>query len=309
MLVVESYDNEKLPISAEDVAADAKPANSNSDVMEIIRAMIPIIAFVKDDVFISLHPRIIRRIPSLPLCLTFTEKVHITGGISLSADKNAEKKAAAQEAAKHVKDGMLIGIGTGTTIAFFIDELRRLVSEGIKFTGVPTSLETEKKARDAGIEITTAPSRSIDITFDGADEADTHGNLIKGAGGALLREKVVAHNSKSMYVLIDSSKMKGSEDFGSSPLPIEIIPYLEERTRARIEEMGVKCAFRKDKDFRTDNGNLILDCMFEHIPDPKVIETKLKLIPGVAEVGLFCKYADLIIEGHSGKCVVHKVKK
>ncbi len=219
----------------------------------------------------------------------------------------SQKHAAAAEAIKHLKDGMLIGIGTGSTVAHFIKELEALVKTGLKVTGVPTSEETERKARESGIEITLAPDRMIDITFDGADEADLEGNLIKGGGGALLREKIVAFNSRKLYILVDTSKIKPKNEFGGYPLPIEVVPYLEDRTRAMIEDTGVKCSFRDGKKFRTDNGNLILDCAYGTIADPRSLESQLSRIPGVVEVGLFCSYADKIFEGTGEGCRIHQI--
>lgn len=224
------------------------------------------------------------------------------------ADLETEKKAAATEALKHVTNGMIVGIGTGSTVAYFIDGLSEMVSNGLEITGVPTSKESERKAKEHGIPVTTSLERKIDITFDGADEADDCGNLIKGGGGALLREKIIAYNSRSMYVMVDSSKLKSRDQFGSFPLPVEVVPFLEERTKSNIESLGVKCTFRRDREFVTDNGNYILDCHFGKIEHPGDLESRIKMIPGVVEVGLFCKYADRIFEGKSDGCIVHDMR-
>lgn len=224
------------------------------------------------------------------------------------ADSEAGKMAAAKEAIKHVKDGMLIGIGTGSTVSYFIEELGRLVSGGLRITGVPTSKNTDAEARKRSIPITTSPEREIDITFDGADESDPAGNLIKGGGGALLREKIIAFNSRKMYVMIDSSKMKAVGNLGDFPLPIEVIPFLEDRTRIKIEALGAKCSFRSEKNFLTDNGNYVLDCSFGKIKDPEALESAILAIPGVVVVGLFCNYANKIFEGKSGECKVHEIR-
>lgn len=223
-------------------------------------------------------------------------------------DAEVEKRSAALEAIKHVKEGMLIGIGTGSTVSHFIDELSRKVAEGLKIMGVPTSTATQDKAVKAGIPVTTSPDREIDITFDGADEADKNGNLIKGGGGALLREKIIAFNSRKMYVMIDSSKLKPAGHLGSFPLPVEVLPFLEDRTKLKIEDLGGSCSFRRDKQFKTDNGNLILDCDFGKIENPKNLESKIKHIPGVVEVGIFSTYASKIFEGRSERCMVYDVK-
>lgn len=223
-------------------------------------------------------------------------------------DAEAEKRTAALEAIKHVKEGMLIGIGTGSTVSYFIDELSKKVGDGLKITGVPTSTATHGKAIKSGITITTEPEREIDITFDGADEADKNGNLIKGGGGALLREKIIAYNSKKMYVMIDSSKLKPAGHLGSFPLPIEVLPFLENRTKLKVENLGASCSFRKDKRYTTDNGNLVLDCNFGKIENPRSLESRIKQIPGVVEVGIFPGYASKIFEGRSERCIVHDVK-
>lgn len=224
------------------------------------------------------------------------------------ADPEAEKRAAAIEAIKYVRDGMLIGIGTGSTVHYFIEELGRLVSKGLRITGVPTSKRTESEALKWSIPISTSPEREIDITFDGADEADPYGNLIKGGGGALLREKIIAYNSRKMFVLVDSNKMKPAGELGNFPLPVEVIPFLEERTRKNVEALGADCSFRAEKEFTTDNGNLILDCRFKSIRDPEMLEEKLLRIPGVVEAGLFCGYANKIFEGSSGGCKIHEIR-
>lgn len=220
-----------------------------------------------------------------------------------------EKENAAIEAIKHVEDGMLIGIGTGSTVAYFIDLLAEKIKNGTRITGVPTSKETESKARERGIPVTMSPGRELDITFDGADEADMNGDLVKGGGGALLREKIIAFNSREMYVLVDSSKLKPAGGLGDFPLPIEIIPFLEERTKAKVEELGGSCIIRgSEKKFITDNGNYILDCNFGRITDPSMLESRIKSIPGVVEAGLFCRYAKKIFEGTQEGCRVHDIR-
>ena len=224
------------------------------------------------------------------------------------ADLEAEKKAAALEAIKHVRNGMLLGIGTGSTVSYFMEALATKVSEGLKITGVPTSKATELKSLELGIPITNNPTRKMDITFDGADEADANGDLIKGGGGALLREKIIAFNSNEMYVMVDGSKLKAAGELGDFPLPVEVIPFLEDRTKLNIENLGASCSFRSGKRFITDNGNYILDCKFGKIEDPKLLESQVKDIPGIVEVGLFCSYATKIFEGTSVGCRVHEIK-
>lgn len=224
------------------------------------------------------------------------------------ADPEAEKKSAALEAVKYVRNGMLIGIGTGSTVAFFIDELARKVAEGLSIVGVPTSKRTETVAKEKGIVLTDNPERELDITFDGADEATLNGDLIKGGGGALLREKIIAFNSRNMYVMVDSSKLKQTGKLGTFPLPVEVVPFLEDRTKTNIEKLGVSCSFRSEKNFKTDNGNYVLDCMFGEIDNPKMLEDEIKRIPGVVDVGLFCNYASKIFEGIPEGCAVHNIR-
>lgn len=218
--------------------------------------------------------------------------------------KDQEKKLAAKEAVKSVKNGMLIGLGTGSTVYFLLKELEELVKRGVDFIGVSSSVETERIAKEFGIKTTDYVEDMIDITFDGADEADLMGNLIKGGGGALVREKIIAYNSREMVVMVDSSKVN-SEGIGKFPLPIEVLPFLSDATLRNIEKFGARCSFRENKKFRSDNDNLIIDCEFGMIKDPKDLERKIKMIPGVVEVGIFTSIASRIIEGRGDEVLVH----
>ena len=195
------------------------------------------------------------------------------------------KRSAAEEALKLVKDGMVLGLGTGSTVKFFLFGLSEMVKEGISITGVPTSVETAKLARDLGIKIDENYPGKIDLDVDGADEADSGGHLIKGGGGALLREKIVAHNSGKVCIIVDESKFKSK--IGKFGVPIEIFGYQHANTQKNIEKLGAKCILRKQGEFKTDNGNLVLDCDFGIIENPEKLEILIKTIPGVAEVGLF----------------------
>ncbi len=195
------------------------------------------------------------------------------------------KKAAAMEALKLVSDGMVLGLGTGSTVRFFLDGLSKMVQNGLKVKGVPTSYETAILGRELGIDIDESYSGELDLDVDGADEADPSGHLIKGGGGALLREKIVAYNSRKVCIIVDQSKFK--EKIGKFGIPIEIFEYLHTNTKRNIEKLGAKCTLRKQGAFKTDNGNLILDCDFGLIDKPESLEKSIKKIPGVAEVGLF----------------------
>lgn len=198
------------------------------------------------------------------------------------------KKVAAESAVDLVQDGMVIGLGTGSTAFFAIQRIAERVATGLKIHAVATSFQTENIARELNIPIISfAYVDTIDIAIDGADEVDPAGNLIKGGGGALLREKIVASNSRAFHVVIDHMKMV--QTLGRFPLPIEIFPFAFELTLKRISAIAKKVTIRKngDKFFITDNGNLIVDGDFYPIQDPTLLDVTLKSIPGVAETGLF----------------------
>lgn len=222
------------------------------------------------------------------------------------SDPELEKVSAAKEAVKHVKSGMLIGLGTGSTVYHFLKELSGLVKAGLDITGVSSSIRTEALAKEFGIKTVESVDRKIDITFDGADETDLSGNLVKGGGGALVREKILAYNSVKMYVLVDSSKIK-KEGIGKFGIPIEILQFLPERTKHNVEALGGSCTFRDNKKFISDNGNLIIDCDFGIIDEPQKLELNIKKIPGVVEVGIFTSLAKKIFEGRDGGCKVHEL--
>ncbi len=217
-----------------------------------------------------------------------------------------EKKIAASEAIKYVKNNMKIGLGTGSTTKFFLDSLGELIKDGMlkNITGVPTSKKTEEIAESYGIKIENNLD-NIEIDFDGADEYDIYGNLIKGGGGALVREKIVAYNSKNVYIMVDESKF--SEKLHNFPLPVEVIPFMEDITKKNIEKLGGKCLFRDNKKFISDNGNYIIDCKFDYTD--VAYEEKIKMIPGVVEVGIFKNMATKIFEGKNNKCNVINIKK
>ena len=208
-----------------------------------------------------------------------------------------EKRSAAIASSKLLKDGMLLGLGTGSTVKFLIEEIGNLINEkGWSISCVPTSRSSEKLAREKGIEIVENPDRKLDLDIDGADEADSYGNLIKGGGGALTREKIVAVNSRKVCIIIDHSKYC-PDGLGKFRLPVEVLPFMSYATAENIKSMGATVEFRDSGKFVTDNGNLILDCDFGIIKEPQNLEIKLKAVPGVVEVGLFCGIADLIIMG------------
>jgi ribose 5-phosphate isomerase A len=213
------------------------------------------------------------------------------------------KESAALAALDVVRDGMILGLGTGSTAAKFVDALGAKVAAGLHVIGVPTSETTRRQAERLGIPLTTLDETPhLDLTVDGADEIDGELRLIKGGGGALLREKIVATASDRMVVIADDSKLV--ETLGKFPLPVEVVRFGMASTQRLVEAMageagcGGEIALRKGKDgepFVTDQGNFILDCAFGRIPEPEVLGFALKRVPGVVEHGLFLGVADLAI--------------
>ncbi|NPA75135.1 MAG: ribose-5-phosphate isomerase RpiA [Euryarchaeota archaeon] len=207
------------------------------------------------------------------------------------------KKIAGEAAAERVKDGMLVGLGTGSTVKYTILKLGQMVSEGMDIVAVPTSRDTERLARDCGIKLTTLEEVDmLDLTIDGADEVDSNLNLIKGGGGALLREKMVAYYSRYEIIVVDERKI--SHTLGSFALPVEIVKFGARRTMRRLSEFGCSPALRGgEKPFITDNGNYIVDCKFESITEPEKLSTTLNNVPGVVENGLFIGLAKEVYVG------------
>ena len=217
-----------------------------------------------------------------------------------------EKKLAATDALKYVHSGMKLGLGTGSTTKYFLVGLGEMVKSGkiSDITGVPTSVRTEELARSYGIK-TVNNLEGIEIDFDGADEFDDAGNLVKGGGGALVREKIVAYNSRDVYIMADHSKF--SSRLRNFPLPVEVLPFMEDITKKNIEKLGCSATFRDGKKFRSDNGNYILDCKFEYT-DPE-LEPRIKMIPGVVEVGIFRGITTKIFMGTEENCRIMNFKK
>lgn len=217
----------------------------------------------------------------------------------------AEKEPAGRAAAKLVRDGDVVGLGTGSTAYFTVVELGERVKAGLKMVGIPTSVATAELARAVGIPLSTLDEHQvIDITIDGADEVDPKLNLIKGGGGALLREKIIAAASKKMVVVADSSKIVRS--LGKFPLPVEIIPFARAVVEKKIASLGASCKLRTQADgkpFVTDEGHHILDCSFGKIADPPTLARSLNDTPGVVEHGLFIGIAKLAIVGKRNSVV------
>jgi len=210
-----------------------------------------------------------------------------------------EKELAGRAAAQLVHEGDVVGLGTGSTAYFAVVALGERVKSGLKIIGIPTSDATAELARKLGIPLTTLDEhQSIDITIDGADELDPHLNLIKGGGGALLREKIIATASKKMVVVADSTKVVKA--LGKFPLPVEIIPFAQAVLEKKISSLGATCKLRMKTDgnpFVTDEGHHILDCNFGKIANPPVLARTLSAMPGVVEHGLFIGIAKLAIVG------------
>ncbi len=220
-------------------------------------------------------------------------------------DRDDQKREAAETAAAMVEDGMIVGLGTGSTAYFAIEALIRRVRDGLRIRAIPTSERSAEQARRGGIPLTTfAEHRRIDLTIDGADEIELGSlNLIKGLGGALLREKIVAAASDQLIIVADSRKLVDRLG-GTAPVPIEVVPFGWETTADRLRELGTEPVARPDSNgqlFCTDGGNRILDCRFGPIPDPAALDLAIGQTIGVVETGLFISMAKMaLVAGSEG---------
>jgi ribose 5-phosphate isomerase A len=217
-------------------------------------------------------------------------------------DQEQLKEIAAKKAVDYIEDGTIVGLGTGSTVKFALKQIAQRIEQGLSIKGIPTSQQTRKIAERYAIPLTSLSEYpEIDLTIDGADEVDQNLNLIKGGGGALTREKIIAYHSKRVIIIVDDSKVVKSLgiDF---PLPVEVVRYEWEATQRALEKFNCEVSFRKimDDPYITDNGNYILDCEFERIADPEQMETDINMIPGVVENGLFIGLADQVIVGSKG---------
>ena len=218
------------------------------------------------------------------------------------ADLERMKQLACQRAAQEVQDGMVLGLGTGSTVYYFIQEVGRMVHEGLRLTGVPTSIQTAELATQLAIPLTTLDDHPhLDLAVDGADEVDDTLNLVKGAGGALLREKIIAASAARFLVVVDDSKVV--HQLGERyPLPVEVVPFgVRPATRA-LEGLGAQVTLRRGADGQTwvsDNGNYILDCRFGPIADPVALQQQLLAIPAVIDSGLFIGMTDTVLIGQA----------
>jgi ribose 5-phosphate isomerase A len=225
----------------------------------------------------------------------------------VTAERNARKREAAMAAVAMVEDGMVVGLGTGSTAAFAIDGLIDRVRGGLRIVGIPTSERSARQAREGGIELTDfAHHNKIDLTIDGADEiARDSLDLIKGLGGALLREKIVAAASGRLVIVADEPKLVSG--LGATvPLPIEVVVFGWETTANRLVKLGGRPVLRKAADdavFHTDGGNVILDCHFGAISDPARLQRELSATIGVVETGLFIGMATTALVATPGGIV------
>ena len=213
---------------------------------------------------------------------------------------DAGKKAAALAAVAEIQAGMLVGLGTGTTAAFAIARLGELVGAGLDIRAVATSRRTEEAAGAAGIAIVDfAGLTEIDLTIDGADEIDERLFAIKGAGGAMLREKIVAAASRRMIVIADASKQVSR--IGKAKLPVEILPFARSFAAARLGALGARTTLRES--YCTDQGNLVIDCNFAEMPDPAALAAAISDIPGVLGHGLFLDEVDCAYIGNGDRVI------
>lgn len=215
---------------------------------------------------------------------------------------NSEKEAVARVSLSYVHDGQIVGLGSGSTATIAIRLLAERVHAGLKIRGIPTSVASRDLAAELGIPLTTFEEyQQIDVTIDGADEFDPRLNLIKGGGGAMLREKIVASASKQMVVVTDSSKQVAT--LGKFPLPVEVIGFAEPLVAKKLTDLGARVVRRQDpsgKPYLTDEGHHILDCHFGQIPDPVALNTKLCDLPGIVEHGLFVGMASVVLMAKAG---------
>jgi len=217
----------------------------------------------------------------------------------------SEKQLSAEAACNYVKDGMIVGLGTGTTAEFAVRKIGKLVRNGLSIRGIPTSNRTKELAEAEGIPlIDFSESMFIDLTIDGADEIDGNLNMIKGGGAALLQEKIVASVSKAEIIVVNMTKLV--DQLGAFPLPVEVIPFGWQVVFNQLESLHGNPDLRLNKGQPqvTDQGNYIIDCHFRKIENPKLLEHQLNMIPGVVENGLFINLCTKMILADGEQLIV-----
>ena len=210
-----------------------------------------------------------------------------------------QKAQAAQKAVEFIRDGQILGLGTGSTVHHFLTALGDQVQKGLRVQGVPTSDATATYATQLGIPLLDSEQPwDIDVAIDGADQVDPHLNLIKGGGGALLREKIVAKAARQFIVIVDAAKHRPQLGL-PFPLPVEILSFGWKTTQQHVEKMGWPAPRREQagQPFLTDNGHFIIDVQIPMIEDPGSLESTLLTLPGVVECGLFVQMTSLVITG------------
>ncbi|TFJ94236.1 ribose-5-phosphate isomerase RpiA [Lentibacillus salicampi] len=215
------------------------------------------------------------------------------------SEQDDAKKLAGEASVEHIEDGMTIGLGSGSTVYWMIRKIGECVQDGLEVKGIPSSRQTKEWANKFGVPLTDfAHVQKLDIAIDGADEVDPQWNLIKGGGGALVREKIIAAAARKFVVIVDESKLVTR--LGAFKLPVEILPFGWETTAGRIAELGGETVLRLvgDDVFVSDNGNYIVDCRFGGIDDPETLHQQLKQLTGVVETGLFTEMVDEVIAGY-----------
>jgi ribose 5-phosphate isomerase A len=223
--------------------------------------------------------------------------------------QDEEKAEAARKSLEYVKDGMVVGLGSGTTATFVIKFLAERVRQGLKIRGIPTSRASGELARSLAIPLTSFDEVAYtDVTIDGADEVAPDLTLIKGGGGALLHEKIVASSSHRLVIVADEHKLV--KRLGRFPLPVEVIPFAASPVRVRLEKIGANPALRSAPDgspYITDEGNFIFDCHYGEIMDPAAVAHTIKSMTGVVEHGLFLGLATVaIVAGPHGARVINR---
>jgi ribose 5-phosphate isomerase A len=221
-----------------------------------------------------------------------------------------EKEAAARASLRFVKEGQIVGLGTGSTAAYFILLLGEEVKRGLKIRGIPTSDRSREQAAILGIPLTTLDEcQQIDVTVDGADEVDPQLRMIKGGGGALLREKIVASATKQLVIVADATKRVPV--LGRFPLPVEVIKFAQAVVQKKIQALGAEVELRRGADgkpFLTDENNHILDCRFGQIPDADGLARQLSDMPGIVEHGLFIGMANVVLVANGSEIVELRVR-